>query len=75
MLYAIIVGWPGSRFTIKNVQPGAGSKIYMLGYRNPLKWKTVSDGITINLPDELQNEGERPCKQAFTFKIEGRQKM
>ncbi len=44
-----------------------GSKIYMLGYKEPLDWKVNSDGLFIQIPENLQNKP--PCKYAWTFKI------
>ena len=69
--YAIIEGWPGEALLVEHVKIKPGSDIYMLGYDKPLKWKKSKQGITINLPVELQNEDNRPCKQAFAFKMTG----
>jgi hypothetical protein len=44
-----------------------------LGYDQPLDWKQTEKGIVIKLPEEMQNEEHRPCKQAFAFKIIGYQ--
>jgi alpha-L-fucosidase len=81
-IYAISLGWPGQDLTLHHVQPEAGSEIFMLGYGQPLDWSfeasagdgTAADaapGLTISLPDALQEEGERPCKYAYAFKIRG----
>jgi hypothetical protein len=43
-----------------------------LGHEAPLKWaKNRKNGIRIHLPAEWQDEGKRPCKQAYVFKCEG----
>jgi hypothetical protein len=43
----------------------------MLGVADPLKWNYDSaKGLTIAIPEQLQNEAARPCHYAWTFKIE-----
>ncbi len=43
----------------------------MLGFAEPLKWKYDSaQGLTITIPEQLQNAEARPCQHAWTFKIE-----
>jgi hypothetical protein len=46
-----------------------------LGYDKPLSWKKSGDGIVIKLADELQKPENRPCQQAFAFKIIGTQQF
>jgi alpha-L-fucosidase len=68
-VYAISLGFPGKELILSAVKPADGSKIYMLGYKEPLKW-TVKDGKTvIMLPAGLQKASNRPCDYAYTFKI------
>lgn len=71
--YALNEGWPGETLFINHVNPQRKSEIYLLGYKQPLTWKQQNKGILIRLPDELQNEKNRPCQQAFVFKINGTQ--
>jgi alpha-L-fucosidase len=73
VIYAIVEGWPGESLVIDHVSPQRRSDIYLLGYNKPLSWKKNSHGISIKLPAELQSEENRPCKQAFAFKIIGSQ--
>ena len=74
IVYAISTVWPGKSLNIKSVTPREGSKIYMLGDEDPLKWKYDPDnGITIEIPNRFQNESNRPCKYAYTFRIENKQ--
>jgi alpha-L-fucosidase len=69
-VYAISLEWPGKELELNAVQSVAGSKIYLLGYKEPLKW-TVKNGKTIvTLPEKLQKASNRPCDYAYTFKIE-----
>ncbi|HBC31674.1 MAG TPA: hypothetical protein DC024_10590 [Clostridiales bacterium] len=72
--YALIDGWPGKSLFVDHIQPDRQSKIFLLGYNKPLTWKKNKTGILIELPMELQSEENRPCKQAYAFKITGSQK-
>jgi alpha-L-fucosidase len=69
-IYAISRSWPGQILRLKTVEPGKGSKIYMLGRAKPLEWKyKKKTGLEILLPAELQDESKRPCKIAWSFRI------
>ena len=47
------------------------SEIRMLGYPEPLNWRQDPQrGTVIELPAMLQDEGQRPCRFAFGFRIE-----
>ncbi len=70
--YAIREGWPGNYLQVDNITPERGSKIYMLGYEKPLNWKKKNNGIEITIPSDLQDPAQRPCVQAWSFKIRGR---
>jgi alpha-L-fucosidase len=70
-IFAIASEWPGSQLKLKSVTPKEGNKVYMLGVKEPLKWHhNNSEGITIEIPDSLQIDSNRPCQYAYTFKIE-----
>ena len=70
-VYAISRGWPGQILILKTIEPKQGSEIFMLGWSKPLKWKYNKDtGLEISLPPALQDENKRPCKMAWSFKIE-----
>ncbi|MFC5860763.1 alpha-L-fucosidase [Acidicapsa dinghuensis] len=47
-LYAILPNWPGSSFHLKDT-PGIKAA-HLLGYSEPLKFKTTGDGATVTLP-------------------------
>jgi alpha-L-fucosidase len=68
-VFAISLEWPGKQLELKSVEPEKGSKIYMLGYDKPLKWSYKNGTTTITLPANLQNEANRPCEHAYTFRI------
>jgi alpha-L-fucosidase len=71
-IYAVSLGWPGRQLNLHHVRPQASSEIQLLGYGRPLSWSfDDADGLTITLPEELQDESSRPCKYAYSFKIRG----
>lgn len=71
-VYAIATEWPGKQLKLKSVTPRAGSEIHMLGVEKPLQWSYEKAGgvTTILLPDNLQEESNRPCNYAYAFCIE-----
>jgi len=70
-VYAISLQWPGTELCLKQVKPGEGSPITMLGVRDPLAWRMdPSRGLIVRIPDGLQPEPSRPCRQAYAIKIE-----
>ena len=73
IIYALIEGWPGTSLFVDHVSVQNKSDIFLLGYDLPLAWKKSRKGIIIKLPEEIQDEANRPCKQAFAFKIQGSQ--
>jgi alpha-L-fucosidase len=71
-VYAVSLGWPGRSITLHHVQPETGSEIRLLGYSEPLDWSfDAAEGLTITLPEALQDEDSRPCKYAYSFRIDG----
>lgn len=70
-VYAILTEWPGARLTLKSVRPREGSRITLLGSTPELPWKFDSaQGTIITLPENLQQAGNRPCRDAWTLKLE-----
>lgn len=68
-VYIITLTWPGKQFTSELVAPAAGSKVYMLGVKEALPWSRKNGKLTIMIPDALQAQENRPCKQAYVFKV------
>lgn len=65
-IYSFFEEWPGNEIVLKSVQPKNRSKIYLLGYNKPLKWKMLENGgVKIEIPEELQSPENRPCKYAW----------
>ncbi len=70
-LYAIAMTWPGDAFRSAMIVPKEGTDLFMLGFDKPLKWRYEKDnGLTVSIPEQLRSEGNRPCRQAYVFKIE-----
>ncbi|HET6217101.1 MAG TPA: alpha-L-fucosidase [Acidobacteriaceae bacterium] len=71
-VYAILIRWPGTMVPpLRSVRPKHGSKVTLLGSDTALPWKFDSaQGTIITLPENLQQASNRPCKYAWTLKIE-----
>jgi alpha-L-fucosidase len=69
-VYIISLKWPGRTLQTKLVKPAPGSKIRLIGFAANLAWHRDGDNLVIDLPGELQDEANRPCKQAYAFKVE-----
>jgi alpha-L-fucosidase len=67
--YAIALAWPGRELRLATVRPAPGARIQMLGLNQPLKWRMEAGSLVIELPDSLQHESNRPCRQAWAFRI------
>jgi alpha-L-fucosidase len=67
-LYAIALKWPGKTLTIRSARAIAGSRIEILGTQQQLKWNQSEDGLTVEIPQSI--EQHKPCDQAYVFKIE-----
>ncbi len=71
IVYAIVTEWPGTTLALTSVRPKEGSQIFMLGSNTPLKWR--GDGLAgtlLELPENMQQPGNRPTEFAWSFKIE-----
>jgi alpha-L-fucosidase len=66
-LYAWLMAWPESnKVLIRSLQgPNKISSVYLLGYKNKLKWKQTAQGLEIILPTA------KPCQFAYGLKISG----
>jgi alpha-L-fucosidase len=68
--YAIALRWPGSALRLTHIVPRPGTTIHLLGFKQPLSWQRDEQGLRIDLPETLQDEARRPCRQAYAFRIE-----
>ncbi len=50
-LYAIIPGWPGKQFVLRDVRVPPGAKVTMLGVSNALGHKVEGNDLIVTLPD------------------------
>jgi len=70
VLYAICLAWPGDgeTITIKSLsteqEQARVLKVALLGWTGRLRWQRDSKGLEVQMPPE------KPCKHAFTLKIE-----
>ncbi|MDR3260898.1 MAG: alpha-L-fucosidase [Tannerella sp.] len=69
-VFAFVEKWPGNELLVPSINPKKGSKIYLLGYKKPLKWSMTDDGVKIEIPEALQSPENRPCEHAWAFKFE-----
>jgi alpha-L-fucosidase len=69
-VYAFALNWPGGSLTLRSVRAKAGSAIRMLGLEESLKWRQDGRGLSIEIPEAMQNPAARPCGMAWTFRIE-----
>ena len=67
--YAICKEWPGRSITLKGVRAEENARITMLGVVEPLVWQQNEQGLTITIPDALQDEKARPCQYAWAIRI------
>ena len=70
ILYAFAMAWPGKEFRSELVQPLKGSRVTMLGVSTPLNWNMKGGKLVVDIPGELQNQENRPCKQVYVFKFQ-----
>ncbi|MCS7024994.1 MAG: alpha-L-fucosidase [Bryobacteraceae bacterium] len=49
-VYAILPGWPGPRFTLRAVTAPPGMKITLLGFSQPLRWKSSGADLVVEMP-------------------------
>jgi len=57
------------RVLFSGVKPKPDSEIYLLGFKQPMKWETLPNGTTmIEIPEVASKMP--PCQNAFTFKFQ-----
>jgi alpha-L-fucosidase len=69
-IYAFVDKFPEKELTIKSVTPKPNSVVRLFGYKKPLQWTTTDNGIKIIIPEELQEQKNRPCEYAWGFEFE-----
>jgi alpha-L-fucosidase len=70
-VYGILTKWPGTQVTLQRVRPDTNSVVTLLGSQSEVTWRFEGDrGTTLVLPENLQEEKNRPCKYAWCLKIQ-----
>lgn len=70
-IYCFATVWPGKSLVIQSLERHQAGEVEMLGYANKRlasRWDSTQ-GLVITLPDDMQQESNRPCKYAWCFKI------
>jgi alpha-L-fucosidase len=67
--YAICKVWPGKTLKLTAVRAAPDAVVKMLGVEEPLAWKQDEHGLTIALPQKLQDYFYRPCEHAWAIRI------
>jgi alpha-L-fucosidase len=71
-VYVICLSWPGETLRLSTIAPRPGSSIRLLGANEPLEWAMDNqEKLVVKLPPSLQVPTNRPCEQAYVFKLEG----
>ncbi len=68
--YCFALDWPGKTLAIRSLQRPRSLEVEMLGYPKKLtaRWD-AAQGLLISLPEDLQQESNRPCQYAWGFRI------
>jgi hypothetical protein len=54
--YAFVHTKPGADVTLESVKPAKGSKIHVLGWKQPCIWKEEGDKLMVKMPLTLPSE-------------------
>jgi len=68
--YAICLKLDGEDLLLSKAKAKKNSEVKLLGYNKPISWVNSPWGLTIRLPEELQNKEARPGKYAWVFRFE-----
>jgi alpha-L-fucosidase len=55
------------KIRIESHQPVAGAEVTLLGFDEPLNWKSSSEGFVANIPSEIRNNP--PSEYAWVVKV------
>ncbi len=68
-LYAILPGWPGETFEVRNLKMPRDAKVTMLGVPGELERRLSGTSLLVTLP--RLNPDQAPCRHAYTLKMPG----
>jgi alpha-L-fucosidase len=66
-LYATTLSWPGRELVLPGVNPDRNATVTLLGYDQPLKWRTRGGNLVIEVP--VLSVDEVPTLYAHSFRI------
>jgi alpha-L-fucosidase len=72
-LYAIVMGWPETSFTLKSLSVPTDDgriNIQLIGSRAKVEY-TINDDGTLTIHPPTLETNQRPCQHAYVFKIKG----
>ena len=56
-----------SKVLVCSLKPDQGSKVYLMGYKKPLKWTPNGAGFNIDIPESVRKAP--PCQHVWGFKF------
>jgi len=68
-VYAICLAWPGDELVLAAPKPGPNTKVTLVGWSEPLKWRSENGKMHIEVPQLPPNKV--PCRYAYCFKLTG----
>ena len=68
-VYAIIPGWPGRAFVLKDVAPTPKATVTLLGRSGTLRWEKTTGGMKIQLPELSADRAK--AQYAYVLKVSG----
>jgi alpha-L-fucosidase len=67
-VYAIIPGWPGTEFTLKNATAGSDLQVQMLGRAGALKWSAAGGNIRVTMPEASSDAAKAQYAHVLRFR-------
>lgn len=67
--YGILMEAPSATVALPELQPKAGSEVFLLGYDTPLSWSMDEEALTVTVPDAARQAVGKQA--AYVFKVEG----
>jgi alpha-L-fucosidase len=68
-VYVISLDWPGDALSLDSVSLREGAPVHLLGREDPLDRQQDEEGLTVDIPRDLQDPEARPCEHAYAFRI------
>lgn len=69
--YCFASAWPGKSLRLSTIESRKVASAHMLGYPEKLRFRQEpSQGLTIDIPENLQTVSNRPCDYAWGFRVQ-----